>query len=127
MADTKLSHSFLRIGIVIKWHMNQNTGNAWPGVETIMRLARVSERTVNRAIKYFLKMGHMDVERRPGRVNHYFPQPELEAATTDKAMTGVTVTAMTGVSSSLPPGCEFSVANLEASRYWPRSAALHPC
>jgi hypothetical protein len=100
IADTKLSHSFLRVGIVIKWYMNQHSGDAWPGVQTIMKQARVSERTVNRAIKYFEQMSHMDVERRPGGVNHYFPRPILEAESTDTAMTGVNETttdkAMTG-------------------------------
>ena len=73
IADSKLSHSFLRVGIVIKWYMNQHSGDAWPGIQTIMREARVCRRTVYNAIKYFEKMGHVVVERKRGRVNHYFP------------------------------------------------------
>jgi hypothetical protein len=105
IADTKLSHSFLRVGVVIKWYMNQHSGDAWPGVETIARLARVSGRTVYRAINYFEKAGHIEILRNMGRVNHYLPQPQapdkamtgVNEETTDKAMSGVGDKAMSGV------------------------------
>jgi hypothetical protein len=78
IADTKLSHSFLRVGIVVKWHMNQHSGDAWPGVKTIMKEARVGRATVYRALSYFEKMRHLDIERTPNRVNHYYPRPQEE-------------------------------------------------
>jgi hypothetical protein len=79
MADTDLPFAYFRVAVAIKWHMNHSTGEAWPGIATIMREARVCRRTVYDAIKYFEKANHMEIWRRPGRVNHYFPHAQTSA------------------------------------------------
>jgi hypothetical protein len=73
--DPDMTHGCLRVGLAISWHMNKDTGEAWPGTNAITRRARVSRSAVRRAVKYLIARGHVAVERTRGKVMRYYPQP----------------------------------------------------
>src|SRR5262249_31993907 len=76
VGDRNISGSHLKIGIMGTWFMNSSTAEAWPGEMLISKTTGASERTINRGIKYLERKGHYAVERTPGKVNRYYPQPE---------------------------------------------------
>jgi hypothetical protein len=74
MHDPKMSHAFLKVGVAYLLHINGQSGAAWPGTKTIVELTGLSERTVNRARKYYSLKGHMAADRRPGKSTIFYPQ-----------------------------------------------------
>ncbi len=88
-----MTHACLRVGLAISWHMNHETGEAWPGANAIIKRSRVSRRTVRRCIEYLVRNNHVLAEKTAGRVTHYAPQPLADqcqsSGTSAKAMTPV--------------------------------------
>src|SRR5262249_50474260 len=78
--DPKMPPACLRVGLAISWHMNHETGEAWPGANAIIKRARVSRATVRRSVEYLVRNNHVLAEKRPGRVTHYTPQPLADQA-----------------------------------------------
>jgi hypothetical protein len=75
--DPDISFAHVRVGFAISWHMNKDTGEAWPGTTAIMKRARVGRSTARLARRYLVARGHVAVERGQGRVTRYYPQPML--------------------------------------------------
>jgi len=73
--DPDMTPACLRVALVISWHMNKDTGEAWPGAAALTKRARVCTRTVRSAVKYIIEKGHVAVERAKGKVLLYHPQP----------------------------------------------------
>lgn len=57
--------------IAIANHCDARGHNAWPSAKHIAREARVTRRTVQRAIQSLEKLGELIVERRPGRPSNF--------------------------------------------------------
>src|ERR1043166_2353657 len=60
--------------LAIADHVNENKGNvAWPGVPTLARLARMSERHVQRALRALKRSGELQIipNQGPKGTNHY--------------------------------------------------------
>src|SRR5215471_21524504 len=63
------------VAIAISWHLNRNTGDAWPAFVTLAKETGLGRRTVVRAVKWLEARGHMSVAHsRGGNVsNRYRP------------------------------------------------------
>jgi len=70
----RLQPNYARVAMAINWHLNRDTGDAWPSIATLAQQTRLSERTVKRAVACLEGRGHMHVVHSPGRTsNHYKP------------------------------------------------------
>jgi hypothetical protein len=73
-AQDKLGPRTALIGIAISWHLNRNTGEAFPGMNTLATLTGVSRSTVKRSVATLVAEGHMArTQPRKGGANHYQP------------------------------------------------------
>jgi hypothetical protein len=85
IADADLTVSILKVALAIGFHLNRNRGGwAWPGIQTIAKIAHVDRRTVMRATAWLSDRGHLQVVRtRLGQrnlANHYRPILKQTAA-----------------------------------------------
>jgi helix-turn-helix protein len=65
------------VAVAISWHLNRDTGDAWPGFATLAKETGLRQRTVIRAVKWLESKGHLHVTHsRGGNVpNRYRPIP----------------------------------------------------
>jgi hypothetical protein len=59
MADPELVPRHFKVAYVLAMHTNTYTGQIYPSRETVVRLANVCERTVDRAMNFFERRGHL--------------------------------------------------------------------
>jgi biotin operon repressor len=71
--DGKLSAAARLVGLEIFSYVNQASGGAFPSQATIARRLGITERTVRTAVKQLVDAGHINVRRRRGRNNLYWP------------------------------------------------------
>jgi hypothetical protein len=108
-AQHELGAKTALIGLAISWHLNRQTGMAFPGLSTLAALTGVSHRTARRAVAKLVAAGHMTrTQIRKGTPNHYrailkdgdaitatptrdkamtLPQPITATPTRDRAVT----------------------------------------
>src|SRR5262249_26733537 len=75
----------LRVGLAIRWHINRDSREAFPGINTIAKKVGISRSTVLRAIKELEDGGDLRITRdakraRGTRVNRYIPLLKASAA-----------------------------------------------
>jgi Helix-turn-helix domain len=101
----RLAH--LTVAVAISWHLNRETGDAWPGFATLAKETGLCQRTVKRAVKWLEARGHLHVvHSRGGNISNRY-RPILSSGlgvTADEASSGLGVTtAVTGGSTSSGP------------------------
>jgi hypothetical protein len=57
--------------LLIASHTNKNRKTAWPGRERLMKLAGFKKYRLDKAVKELEKAGWLEVDRTPGKPNHY--------------------------------------------------------
>jgi hypothetical protein len=73
-AQDKLGPRTALTGIAISWHLNRQTGEAFPSIKTLAALTSMSRSTVKRSVAKLIAAGHMTrTQSRPNRPNHYAP------------------------------------------------------
>ena len=67
--------SVLRVAIVLSYHINRQTGVAFPGVRTIRKLTGLSLSTISNAVNWLGASGYLDIQRGRTRnaTNRYAP------------------------------------------------------
>jgi DNA-binding GntR family transcriptional regulator len=77
MADRERQSNYVLVAVAISWHLNRDTGDAWPGFATLAKETGLRQRTVIRAVKWLESKGHLHVTHsRGGNVpNRYRPIP----------------------------------------------------
>lgn len=105
-------------------------GNAWPSVETLRLKAKVSERTVQRAIRRLVALGELQVESRAGmnRVNIYCVVMTPRHTDTPSESHPVTESPTPGVSET-PGGvteAEGGVTQSDSPRHTDTQSVLEP-
>jgi hypothetical protein len=54
------------VAVAISWHLNRDTGDAWPGFATLAKETGLRQRTVIRAVKWLESKGHLHVTHSRG-------------------------------------------------------------
>jgi DNA-binding MarR family transcriptional regulator len=77
IADQGLTGSDLRIALIISWHLNRETRDAFPGIARMAKLGGVHRATVIRATQRLETRGHLQITRPAQRgdraANRYRP------------------------------------------------------
>jgi hypothetical protein len=88
----QLAH--LAVAMAISWHLNRNTGDAWPGFATLAKETGLGHRTVKRAVKWLEAGGHLRVvHSRGGNISNRY-RPILSSGLCDTASSGPCDTAV---------------------------------
>ena len=109
-AQDELGPRTALMGIAISWHLNRETGLAFPSVSTLAALTKVTGRTVLRSIAKLVAAGHVTrTQMRRGGPNHYKPilaggsdkalsppMPAVDAPGSDKALSPGSDKALSG-------------------------------
>jgi hypothetical protein len=86
LLDGELSKNAIRVAGFLCLHLNSKTNDAFPSHEWLAILMGVTEKWVGKGMRELEKRGHVEVERKAGRVNHY----TLEWVDLDPAESGDT-------------------------------------